>query len=58
MILSEIRNDTEPNTRYVRVLDPKSAEISFVRTSCAKKQALWVSCSNLGIYLISISHFP
>lgn len=50
MILSEIRNDIEPNTRYVRVLDPKSAEISFVRTSCEKKQALWVSCSNLGMY--------
>ncbi|XP_055298074.1 uncharacterized protein LOC129566301 [Sitodiplosis mosellana] len=44
---SEVRNDTEPNTRYVRVLDPKAAEISFVRTTCEKKQALYVSCSNL-----------
>lgn len=46
--LSGIRNDTENNTRYVRVLDPKAAEISFVRTTCEKKQALYVSCSNLG----------
>lgn len=47
---SEVRNDTEPNTRYVRVLDPKAAEISFVRTSCEKRQALFVSCANLGVY--------
>lgn len=47
---SEVRNDTEVNTRYVRVLDPKAAEISFVRTTCEKKQALYVSCANLGLY--------
>lgn len=50
MAYSEVRNDTEMNTRYVRVLDPKAAEISFVRTSCEKKQALYVSCANLGSY--------
>lgn len=49
MMSSEVRNDSESNTRYVRVLDPKAAEISFVRTQCEKKQALYVSCSNLGI---------
>lgn len=48
MTSCEIRNDTESNTRYVRVLDPKAAEISFVRTQCDKKQALHVSCANLG----------
>lgn len=47
---SEIRNDTEPNTNYVRVMDPRAEEISFVRTSCLKKQALYVSCENLGNY--------
>lgn len=45
---SEVRNDTEPHTNYVRVLDPRAEEISFVRTSCAKKQALYLSCENLG----------
>lgn len=45
---SEVRNDTEPNTKYVRVLDPNASEIAFVRTSCEKRQALYVSCSNLG----------
>lgn len=55
---SEVRNDTEPNTRgYVRVLDPKAAEISFVRTTCEKKQALYVSCSNLGLLLFHFFHF-
>lgn len=46
---AEVRNDSEPNTRYVRVMNPKAAEISFVRTSCEKKQALYVSCANLGL---------
>lgn len=45
---SEFRNDTENNTRFVRVLDPKAAEISFVRTTCEGKEALHVSCSQLG----------
>lgn len=49
MISSEVRNDTESNTRYVRVLDPRAAEISFVRTTCEKKQALYVTCANLGM---------
>lgn len=47
---SEVRNDTEMNIRYVKVLDPRAAEISFVRTSCEKKQALYVSCGNLGSF--------
>lgn len=47
---SEVRNDTELNIRYVKVLDPRAAEISFVRTSCEKKQALYVSCGNLGSF--------
>ncbi|XP_049536967.1 uncharacterized protein LOC125951866 [Anopheles darlingi] len=44
---SEIRNDTEPNTSYVRVLDPRASEISFVRTQCQSKQSLYVACSHL-----------
>lgn len=44
---SEVRNDTEPNTSYVRVLDPRASEISFVRTNCARTGALYVSCKNL-----------
>ncbi|KAL9692665.1 hypothetical protein quinque_016441 [Culex quinquefasciatus] len=44
---SEIRNDTEPNTSYVRVLDPRASEISFVRTTCQSKQSLYVSCGQL-----------
>lgn len=48
VLYSEVRNDTETNTRYVKVLDPRAAEISFVRTTCEKKQALYVSCGNLG----------
>lgn len=48
---STIRNDTEHNVRYVKVLDPRAAEISFVRTSCEKKQALYVSCGNLGMFI-------
>lgn len=50
VIYSEIRNDTEHNVRYVKVLDPRAAEISFVRTSCEKKRALYVSCGNLGSF--------
>lgn len=53
MQFSEIRNDTEPNTKYVRVLDPKASEISFVRTNCEKKQALYVSCANLGKFIMN-----
>lgn len=53
MAFSEVRNDTEANTRYVRVLDPKAAEISFVRTTCEKKQALYVSCVNLGLWAVA-----
>lgn len=44
---SKIINDTEPENNYVRVLDPKAAEISFVRTSCHTRQVLYVSCENL-----------
>lgn len=44
---SQIRNDTEPNTSYVRVLDPRASEISFVRTTCQSKQSLYVSCGQL-----------
>lgn len=53
MEFCEIRNDTEPNTRYVRVLDPKASEISFVRTACEKKQAFYVSCQNLGSFPVA-----
>ncbi|XP_055523344.1 uncharacterized protein LOC129717463 [Wyeomyia smithii] len=44
---SEVRNDTEPNTSYVRVLDPRASEISFVRTTCQSKQSLYVGCGQL-----------
>lgn len=45
---SEVRNDTEENqNNYVRVLDPRAAEISFVRTGCPKKEAFYLSCSHL-----------
>lgn len=44
---SEVRNDTEDNHNFVRVLDPRAAEISFVRTSCPKRQAFYLSCSHL-----------
>ena len=47
-IFSQIRNDTESNTNYVRVLlNPQSEEISFIRTQCATKQVLYVACDNL-----------
>ena len=36
-MLSEIRNDTEIQNNYVRILDYRAAEISFVRTGCASK---------------------
>lgn len=45
---AEVRNDTEPHTHYVKVLDPRAEEISFVRTACPKRQALYVSCGQLG----------
>lgn len=45
---SEIRNDTEGNqNNYVRVLDPRAAEISFVRTGCPKREAFYLACSHL-----------
>jgi corin len=45
---SEIRNDTESgHNNYVRVLDPRAAEISFVRTNCAKREAFYLGCSQL-----------
>ncbi|KAG4075762.1 hypothetical protein HA402_003588 [Bradysia odoriphaga] len=47
VLFSEVRNDSEPDTNYVRVLDPRAQEISFVRTACYKKQALFVSCDKL-----------
>lgn len=46
--LAEVRNDTESNqNNYVRVLDPRAAEISFVRTSCPKREAFYLACSHL-----------
>lgn len=46
--LSELRNDTEDDNRnYVRVLDPRAAEISFVRTDCDKRRALYLECESL-----------
>lgn len=48
MKLSELRNDTEDDNRnYVRVLDPRAAEISFVRTDCDKRRALYLECESL-----------
>lgn len=47
MAFSKITNDTEPNGNYVRVLDPKAHEISFVRTPCHSHEVLYVSCENL-----------
>lgn len=48
MTFSEVRNDSELNqNNYVRVLDPRAAEISFVRTNCLKKEAFYMACSNL-----------
>jgi hypothetical protein len=44
---SEIRNDTEPSNNFVKVLDPRASEISFIRTQCVNRQALYVSCKNL-----------
>lgn len=46
--LSEVRNDTEVgHSNYVRVLDPRAAEISFVRTTCARREAFYLGCSHL-----------
>lgn len=53
---SEIRNDSEPNTHYVRVMDPRAEEISFVRTTCPKRQALYVSCDHLGKFSLAAIH--
>lgn len=50
VISAEVRPDTEPYTNYVRVLDPRAQEISFVRTDCRKREALYVACDNLGIF--------
>lgn len=49
VISAEVRPDTESYTNYVRVLDPHAQEISFVRTDCRKREALYVACDNLGI---------
>ncbi|KAL5275442.1 hypothetical protein ACFFRR_001360 [Megaselia abdita] len=43
----DVRNDTEGVTDYVRVLDPHAAEISFIRTSCTRRQVLYVKCGEL-----------
>lgn len=46
--MAEIRKDMEENQKdYVRVLDPRAAEISFVRTNCAKREAFYLGCSHL-----------
>jgi Trypsin/Low-density lipoprotein receptor domain class A len=45
--MAEVRNDTEPDNNYVRVLDPKASEISFVRTNCSTRQALYLRCADL-----------
>jgi hypothetical protein len=48
VLFSEVRNDTEENqNNYVRVLDPRAAEISFVRTGCVKREAFYLSCTHL-----------
>lgn len=48
MTQSEVRNDTEGgHNNYVRVLDPRAAEISFVRTTCPKREAFYLGCSQL-----------
>lgn len=45
---SEVRNDTEQRqNNYVRVLDPRAAEISFVRTTCPNREAFYLSCNHL-----------
>jgi hypothetical protein len=45
---AEVRNDTEiGHNNYVRVLDPRAAEISFVRTTCARREAFFLGCSHL-----------
>lgn len=48
LLFAEVRNDTEPDQHYVKVLDPRAEEISFVRTACPRRQALYVSCGELG----------
>lgn len=46
--LAEVRNDSEiGHNNYVRVLDPRAAEISFVRTTCARREAFYLGCSHL-----------
>lgn len=55
---SRITNDTESMNNYVRVLDPKAAEISFVRTQCYSKEALYVSCDSLECGIQSASLGP
>lgn len=46
-ILAEIRDDSELGNSYVRVLDPKAPEISFIRTECKSREVLFVKCMNL-----------
>lgn len=43
----ELKKDTERNMTYVRVLDPRDSEISFVRTPCRDKQVLQIKCDDL-----------
>ncbi|GAB0099413.1 uncharacterized protein DMENIID0001_152690 [Sergentomyia squamirostris] len=47
LLHAEVRTDNEPNITYVRVFNPRAPEISFVRTNCRKKLALYVMCDNL-----------
>lgn len=48
VMFAEVRNDTEANhSNYVRVLDPRAAEISFIRTGCPKREAFYLGCSHL-----------
>lgn len=44
-ILAEVRSDTEPGISYVRVLDPRATEISFIRTECKTRAALYIKCA-------------
>lgn len=43
----EVRRDEEDSIPYVKMEDPLSAEISFVRTSCPSKEVMYVRCAPL-----------
>ncbi|XP_055708998.1 uncharacterized protein LOC129805244 [Phlebotomus papatasi] len=47
LLHAEVRSDNEPNITYVRVFNPRTPEISFVRTNCRKRLALYLKCDNL-----------